>query len=50
MRWKFTIINMALSLVFFPLEFGGLAALAIGFIVEHYSMPRKCLFVGVSPV
>ena len=34
MRWKFTIINRALSLIFFRLGFGGLAALAIGFIVR----------------
>ena len=34
MRWKLTIINRALSLIFFRLGFGGLAALAIGFIVR----------------
>jgi hypothetical protein len=34
MRWKLTIINRALSLIFLRLGFGGLAALAIGFIVR----------------
>jgi intracellular septation protein A len=49
MRWKLTIINMALSLVFFPLEFGGLAALAIGFIVRALFNAEEMPLCGCLP-